>query len=106
MTGVAVVIIRREKALVALFRQARAVAPERAQSPGALGAEEGGAFSRLRRRAILRESATGQFYLDEPAWEAFQLGRRRLLLLLCVIGLGLGSAWAVVEVAHWWFRTS
>jgi len=95
----AAIIIRKEKDLVAQFRQARALTPETAQSPGSIGADDSGiAFRRLRDRAILREASVGRYYLDDLSWEAYRRARRRMamVLLLLVVALlvtGIAAAW-------------
>lgn len=96
--AIAASIIRKEKDLVARFRQARALTPDSAQSLASVGADEGAAFRRLRSRAILRESTAGRFFLDESSWEAFDRSRNRLLgiLLLAALALlltGLFTSW-------------
>ncbi len=95
MTGAAAVIMRREKDLVELFRGARALSPDTAQSLRAVGASDGVPFRRLRQRAVLREAPGGRFYLDEPSWAAFTYIRRRLMLVLLLIVLGLIGTGAI-----------
>ena len=85
------IILRKEKDLVAHFRDARALSPDSAQSLGALRLDEDGmALRRLLNRAVIRKGAPGTYYLDEPSWEA--LGRIRHRLMLVVLILLLGAA--------------
>ncbi len=79
--------MRKEKDLVAQFRQARALTPESAQSLASVGGDEGVAFRRLRNREILREASAGRYYLDELSWEAFNRARDRLLTILLILAL-------------------
>ena len=86
MGAAAAVIIRKEKDLVAHFRDVRAVSPETAQSLGALRVHEDAmALRRLRNRAVIRQGAPGTYYLDEPSWEALGRLRRRLILVALII---------------------
>jgi hypothetical protein len=96
MGSTAAIIIRKEKDLVAHFRQARAVSPATAQSLTALRLDDGRALGRLRTHEVIREGATGTFYLDEPRWLALCQTRRRMALLavLIIAGLGIASALA------------
>jgi hypothetical protein len=72
------VILLKEKHIVAAFRDAAAIS-ERIP------------FRRLCDQAVLRTTAAGLYYLDEPSWEALRRGRRRrvLVALLLVIAFGL-----------------
>ena len=87
MGTAAAVIVAREKHIVAAFREARATSPDAATTLGALGIEERRAFHRLRQRAVLREAGPGLFYLDEPAWEALRIMRRRVALVTLLVAL-------------------
>ena len=92
MGAAAAVIIRKEKDLVAHFRDARAVSPDTAQSLGALRVdEEAMAWRRLRNRAVIRQGAPGTYYLDEPSWEALGRIRRRLMLVALIVLLGVAA---------------
>ena len=97
MGAAAAVIIRREKDLVAHFRQARAVSPSTGQSLGALRVEEGRALRRLRVRAVIREGAPGTFYLDELSWVALRNTRRRMITMVLVIAVALGVSAALAS---------
>jgi len=98
MSAIAAIIIRREKDLVALFRQAKAVSAETAQPLSRLGASDDVALKRLRRRAVVREAGPDRFYLDEPSWAAVTMLRRRMTLV--VFGLALAIL-AILAVATW-----
>jgi len=93
------IILRKEKDLVAHFRNARALSPDSAQSLGALRVdEEAIALRRLRNRAVIRQGGPGTYYLDEPSWEALGRIRRRLMLVALILLLGatalaLTGAW-------------
>jgi hypothetical protein len=89
--GVAAVIIRREKDLVAHFQRAGAVDRASAMTPSALGVEEQFAWERLVSRGVICVGAPGTFYLDEAAWAALRSMRRRMavVLLLLVVAGGL-----------------
>lgn len=92
MGAAAGVIIRKEKDLVAHFRDARAVSPDTAQSLGALRVdEEAMAWRRLRNRAVIRQGAPGTYYLDEPSWEALGRIRHRLILVALLIVLAAAA---------------
>ncbi|MEO8634051.1 MAG: hypothetical protein ABI587_02130 [Gemmatimonadales bacterium] len=97
MGAVAAIIIRREKELVAHFRQAGAVSSATAQSLGALHVDDGTPLQRLRERAVIREGAPGTFYLDEPSWLALSHARRRLMLVMLVVVVVFGVAAALAS---------
>lgn len=93
MGGVAAVIIRKEKQLVAHLREAGATSPERAKSLSSMQVDaESLGFRRLRTRAVVREASNGGWYLDEPSWAAVQGIRRRLVMVLVVLVLLGGVA--------------
>ncbi len=90
----AAVIVAKEKHIVAAFRRAGATNPEAAIAPASIGVEERLAFRRLRHCAVLRESAPGALYLDEPSWDALCGFRRRLVLVvLLVAAIAAAFAW-------------
>ena len=95
MGAAAAVVIHKEKKLVALFRQARALSPDTARSLAALGADQGVGLRRLRRCAVIREAGPGLFYLDQPSWTALTNSRRRIAVVLLTVFLGLAAAWAL-----------
>lgn len=85
----AAAVLQKERRAIALFRQAGAVAPDRAVSLAEIGATEGIAFHRLIARAVLRETTPGRYYLDEPTWTAMRRLRHRMLAVVLVVLLGL-----------------
>ena len=87
--AVAAVILHKEKIAIQAFRRAGAVSPDRAVSLAEVGASEGLAFHRLRARAVLRETAPGRYYLDEPTWTAMRRLRKRVLIVALAVVLGL-----------------
>jgi hypothetical protein len=82
-SAAAAILIRREKDLVAHFRNHGAVDAAHAMTAVALGVEERLAWVVLRNRAIIRDGGPGTYYLDELSWEA--AGRRRKRVLVVVI---------------------
>jgi hypothetical protein len=95
-TAAAVIVIK-EKHIVAAFREGRATTPETARSFDSLGVRPGIATERLRRRAVLRETGPGTYYLDEPSWEALRRLRRRLATTVVLITILL----ILVGVVRW-----
>ena len=96
--AVAAVIIRREKELVAHFEQMRATSPASAQSVEALRVEHNQFFRRLEQRAVIRQSPTGLYYLDQPSWIAMNATRRRQMFI--VMGIVIAISAAVVYTAQ------
>jgi hypothetical protein len=86
------IIIRRERDLVDHFRRAGATGPKTAQSPSSLGVDNRLAWHRLAERAVIREAATGTWYLDEPSWEALRRMRRRMGIAMLVVILMVAAA--------------
>jgi hypothetical protein len=101
MTAAAVVMIRREKEAVAVFRAAGATSPETARPPDALGVTSDHTIRRLETRAVLRPGRQpGTLYLDEPSWAAITGIRRRMLFVVLVVVLfGLGAAFLTMRQA-------
>jgi hypothetical protein len=86
----AAIIIKREKDLVEHLRRAGATTPQTAQSPDALGVEENTFIWRaLVNSAVIRAGTTGEYYLDEPSWEALGRRRRRLAVIAGVVAAAL-----------------
>lgn len=56
------------------------------------------AWSRLKRRAIIRQVGDGRYYLDEPAWEAHQQTRKRVARTVLLIVLALLAVTTFVAV--------
>jgi hypothetical protein len=87
----AAIIIKREKDLVEHFRRAGATTPQTAQSPDALGVEDDNFIWRtLVKSAVIRAGTSGDYYLDEPSWEAMGRRRRRLAVIMVVAAVALG----------------
>jgi hypothetical protein len=83
---VAAAIVVKEKHIVEAFRRAGAFAPDSAVLPGAIGVTERAAFRLLCRHSVLHEASSGAFYLDEGAWQARIVLRRRVALV-ALLGL-------------------
>jgi hypothetical protein len=45
------------------------------------------AWTRLARRAIIREAGDGRYYLDEPAWVAHQQMQKRIAMIMLAVAL-------------------
>jgi len=66
------IILRKEKDLVAHFRDARAVSQDSAQSLGALRVDEDAmALRRLRNRAVIRQGLGGAALAFAGSWPLF-----------------------------------
>jgi hypothetical protein len=89
MGAAAVAIIhRKERDVVDAFRRAGALSPETARDLDRVGVHpESLGFTRLHRRAVVREAAPGAYYLDEEVWTAVRGTRRRLGLVLLIVVL-------------------
>ena len=85
--SIAAVIMMRERRLVERFRSAGATEPGSARSLSEIGADDGLALRRLQRRAVLRETTGGGYYLDEPSWSAVRGMRRRVIAIVVVISV-------------------
>ncbi|MEO8908691.1 MAG: hypothetical protein ABI408_00490 [Gemmatimonadaceae bacterium] len=85
---------RREREVVDDFRAAGATSPATAQSYSAIGLGESLAVRRLHDRAVIREAASGMWYLDEEVWDAVRRTRRRVatVMLTIVVILFVGFA--------------
>jgi hypothetical protein len=92
--AVAAVILRKERELIDLFRDAGATTPATAKSLDDVGVMQAWPLSRLRRRAVVREAAPGKYYVDEEVWQAMRGLRQRLVLAVLAI-------FAVVSFAVW-----
>jgi hypothetical protein len=95
----AAILLLRERELVDAFRAAGATEPAKAVSLTDLNVAPSIAFHRLQRRAVLRETESGLFYLDEPSWQALHGMRRRLIavavgvaILVLLLTLVMGTA--------------
>ena len=85
--GIAAVIIRREKDLVAHFQRAGAIDRVSAMTPSALGVEQQFAWDRLVSRGVICGGAPGTYFLDEGAWTALRSMRRRMALVLLLLAI-------------------
>jgi hypothetical protein len=81
----AAILLRRERELVETFRAAGATSPPNAVSLSDLNLEPSIAFRRLQRRAVLRATESGLFYLDEPSWIALHGIRRQIVLVMLAV---------------------
>jgi len=93
------IILHEERDIVAIYRSAAATVPDRARRPSELGIHEGVALRRLRDRAVLREAAPGDYFLDEPSWAALRRLRRRVLTVVLIIVAAL-ILLGIVKVAR------
>lgn len=97
----AIAIMRRkERDVRDVFVSRGVTSPAAATSLDDLGLDESFALKRLKRHAVVRESAPGLFYFDEGVWAAMGSVRRRiaLLLVIVVIMVGLALAWTTVSI--------
>ena len=93
MTAAAAIVIRREKDAVAAYRSAGATTPGRAHRPEGLGVTNAMAIRRLTSRAVLRPGTEpGTLYLDEPSWTALRSMRRRMAVVLVIVGCAFALA--------------
>jgi len=97
--AVAAILRKREQDVIDDFRAAGATSPDRAQSYTAIGLGDSLAIKRLRNRAVIREAAPDQYYLDEEVWSAVIRTRRRLVVtLLSVFALmALGVLLGIIK---------
>lgn len=96
--AVAAVIIRKEKDLVAHFESCQAVSVQTARTLGALGVEHDRIFSRLQKRAVIRDGAPGFYYVDLLSWRATNRTRRRIMFTLLVVVLA-GAAYVYLTAS-------
>jgi hypothetical protein len=94
--GVAAIIVRKERDLVAHLKQRGAVDPAHAQSRAALGVDSEMAWNRLERSAVVRAAGPGSYYLDLPSWEARQRRRKRTMAIV-LVGVILGALLALQQ---------
>ena len=90
MGAAAVAIVhRREREVVDAFRRHGALSPATARDLDWLGVDPGSlGFTRLHRRAVVREATPGAYYLDEEVWAAVHDTRRRIgFIVLLVVAL-------------------
>jgi hypothetical protein len=87
------VILLKERQVIAAFKDAGAIAPDRALDPRDIRVDRDGLiWRRLRERAIIRESESGLFYFDEEVWNAQRRARLRLVTVLLIIVAIVGAA--------------
>jgi hypothetical protein len=91
MGAAAAIIIRRQRDIVETFQGARATSVQTARHPGELGVEEDRIFRGLIRRAVIRPSEDGRYYLDEPSWVALGSMRRRIALMIMLLVILAGA---------------
>ena len=84
---VAILVARKERDLVALFKQSRVTSSAKAQSLVALGVQDDAVLRRLRNRAVIREGAPGVYYLDEPSWDVLNQFRHRMVVVVLLLAL-------------------
>jgi hypothetical protein len=95
------VMRRKERDVRDVFVSRGVTSPAAATSLDDLGLDEHGfALKRLKRHAVVRESAPGLFSFEEGVWEAMGSVRRRIafLLLGVLILMGLVLAWGTVSI--------
>jgi hypothetical protein len=85
------IAMRKERQTAEAFERAGATSADRARSLDEIGiAAHGLGWRRLTERAIVREAATGTFYLDVPSWHAARrMRRKRGLIIVAVLLLFL-----------------
>jgi predicted acetyltransferase len=90
----------KEREVRDVFFSKGAISPATAASFGDLGLDETMAVARLKRRAVVRESAPGLFYFDDGVWQAMRNTRRRIavVFLLGFIFVGLLLAYGSVGI--------
>jgi IS5 family transposase len=79
-------IVRKQKQLVAAFRDAGATSPTQAKTLAELGLAAGLAERQLRRHTVLRENAVGALYLDTASWEGLRARRKRWAWVCVALG--------------------
>lgn len=89
-TAAVAMLIKREKELAAHFRAAGATSPATAKSFDELRLESNLHVRRLRSRGVLREAASGRFFLDVPEWDAREKFRKRMLVAVVLMGIATG----------------
>lgn len=78
----------RERQMAEAFERAGATSPEHARSLDEIGISMHGiGWGRLTRRAIVRESSPGLYYLDLPSWVATRKMRRQRSIILLILVL-------------------
>jgi hypothetical protein len=88
--AVAVVILKREREVMDLFRSAGATSPAGAMTLDQVGVVEAWPLSRLKRRSVIREASPGRYYLDEEVWLALRAMKLRIVLVLAAVAVITG----------------
>ena len=90
----------KERQVRDVFFSKGAISPATAASLDHLGLDETMAVARLKRRAVVRESAPGLFYFDDGVWQAMRNTRRRMamVVLIGLILVGLVLAYGSVGI--------
>jgi hypothetical protein len=83
----AAVMVRKQKEIVAAFRQAGAMTPTTAVTIGSIGVHDNLPFRKLRGHSVLREAGDGRFYLDDERWSAVREIRRRYAIAAILAGV-------------------
>ena len=86
------VVIRRQKKIVAAFRDAGAVSKSTAVTPASLKVEEKRPFHHLKRQKVLRDGGGGRYYFDSVNWTKLLARRRRraIVAVAAFVGALLG----------------
>jgi len=79
--------MQKEREVLRAFRTAGATSAANPRTFASLGLDDGMIARRLKAHAVLREVTPGSYYLDEPSWRALEVMRRRMVLIVAVIGL-------------------
>ncbi len=87
MGAAVAIILRKQRDVVYVFQGARAVSAETARHPTEIGIEQDHIFRSLVKRAVLRETPDGRFYVDQPSWNALGSMRRRAAIAVTVVVL-------------------
>lgn len=85
-TAAIAILIKHERDLVEHFIMQRATSVATAQTLQTLGVEHDRTFRRLEDRAVIRSGVPGTYYLDEPTWNSKVSMRRRVLVVVLLIG--------------------
>jgi hypothetical protein len=80
-------MIRKQREVVEAYRKAGATSAANARTPGSLGLDSNRAVGQLKEHAVLRETASDAYYLDEPSWGALRRMRQRMALTIGLIAL-------------------
>ena len=83
----AAILIRKEKDLVEHFQSARATNDANALTLDALQIDNKMVFRRLLKRAVIRETSRGTYYLDVPSWNGMRETRRNRAFVIMLVAL-------------------